>query len=281
MRRIDHKTIIIIILVLIILAELGLSRFTDREISFFTWLKKGFYNLVTPVIESLSNFFNYVKAYWNGIMNIDDLIEANEQLRKEVSQYRIQLLLNDYYKRENRRLRELLSFKEQAAFESLGAHVIGYNLSNWDNRLLINLGSRDGIEERMPVITYDGALVGRIEYVGATTAQVLLCNDPEFIVGGIVDRPESRAIGLLKGQVNKPEVNLMENISWNTYSEEGDIKVGDLIVTSGLSDSYPRGIPIGEVISVETDNYGLSQKAEIKLFMNRKTIEEVLVITGF
>ena len=244
-------------------------------------MKKGFYNLVTPVIESLSNFFNYVKAYWNGIMNIDDLIEANEQLRKEVSQYRIQLLLNDYYKRENRRLRELLSFKEQAAFESLGAHVIGYNLSNWDNRLLINLGSRDGIEERMPVITYDGALVGRIEYVGATTAQVLLCNDPEFIVGGIVDRPESRAIGLLKGQVNKPEVNLMENISWNTHSEEGDIKVGDLIVTSGLSDSYPRGIPIGEVISVETDNYGLSQKAEIKLFMNRKTIEEVLVITGF
>ena len=73
----------------------------------------------------------------------------------------------------------------------------------------------------------------------------------------------------------------MENISWNTRSEEGDIKEGDIIVTSGLSDNYPRGIPIGEVVSVETDNYGLSQKAEIKLFMKKKTIEEVLVITGF
>lgn len=281
MRRIDHKTIIIVILLLIILAELALSRFSDQNLSVFTWLKKGFYNLITPIVKVISSFVDTVKTYWNGIMNIDELIAANERLKKEVSQYRIQSLLNDYYRRENIRLRELLSFKKQSYFENIGAHVIAYNLSNWDNRIIIDRGSRDGIEERMPVITYDGALVGRIEYVGVNTAQVLLCNDPEYVVGGIVERPESRAIGLVRGQINEPEINIMENISWNTRSEEGDIKEGDIIVTSGLSDNYPRGIPIGEVVSVETDNYGLSQKAEIKLFMKKKTIEEVLVITGF
>lgn len=281
MRRIDHKTVIIIILLLIIIAELALSRFSDQDLSVLTWLKKGFYNLITPIVKGISSFVDTFKSYWNAVINIDDLIETNEQLRKELSQQRIQLLLNDYYRRENIRLRELLSFKEQLSFESIGAHVVAYNLSNWDNRLIISRGSRDGIEERMPVITYDGALVGRVEYVGANTAQVLLCNDPEYVVGGIVERPESRAIGLVRGQINKPEINIMENISWNTRSEEGDIRVGDIIVTSGLSDNYPRGLPIGEVISVETDNYGLSRKAEIKLFMKKKTIEEVLVITGF
>ena len=68
----------------------------------------------------------------------------------------------------------------------------------------------------------------------------------------------------------------MDNIAW-----DADIQQNDVILTSGLSNNFPSGLKIGEVISVENDNYGLSQKAEINLYINNITLEEVLVITNF
>lgn len=281
MSKYNRKKIILVIVLVFIIAGLGFINFSGIEIPFFSWAEKGIYNIITPVIEAGNGFCNSVKDYWNGIRNVDELIQENKELKEEISKQKVQILLYEYYKNENNRLRELLNFKAQKAFESIGARLIGYSTNNWDNRIIIDRGSKDGIEEGMPVITYNGALVGRIEYVGAFSAQVLLCNASEFVVGGVVERPESRAIGLVKGQLDQPRINVMENISWNIRSEEGDITEGDLIVTSGLSNIYPRGIPIGKVISVEYDNYGLSQKAEIELYMNKKTMEEVLVITEF
>lgn len=276
-----NQTAFIIALVLVIIVGLGIISFSNLDIPFLNWIEKGIYNLITPVIEYTTGFYNSVKDYWNGIMNVEKLIVENNRLKNKISSYEIEKKLNEKYKNENIRLRELLSFKKRLSFKSIGARVIGYSSTHWDDRFLIDRGSKDGIKERMPVLTYNGALVGRVEYVGAYSAQVLLCNDPEFVVGGVVSRPASRAIGLVRGQLNKPGINIIGNISWNTSSEEGDIKVGDIIVTSGLSNSYPKGLPIGEVITVEKDNYGLSQKAEIELYMNLKTIEEVLIVTEF
>jgi len=279
--RLNRTTLVVALVLIIIIAVLGIINFTGLDIPFLSWIKNGVYNLLTPVIEYTTGFYNSVQNYWNGIMNIDHLIAENSRLSKEISSYEIESQLSEKYKNENMRLRELLSFKKRLSFNSIGSRVIAYTSTHWDDRIIIDRGSKDGLKERMPVITYNGALVGRIEYVGAYSSQVLLCNNLEFVVGGIVSRPASRAIGLVKGQLNEPRINTMGNISWNKSSDEGDIKVGDTIVTSGLSNSYPKGLPIGEVITVENDNYGLSQKAEVKLFMNLNTIEEVLIITEF
>jgi len=279
--RLNKTTLVLALILIVIIAGLGIINFSGLDIPFLSWIEKGVYNLLTPIIEYTTGFYNSVKNYWNGIMNIDQLIAENNRLSKEISSYEVENQLNEKYKNENIRLRELLSFKKRMSFSSVGSRVIGYTSTHWDDRIIVNRGSVDGVEERMPVITYNGALVGRIVYVGAYSSQVLLCNNLDFVVGGIVSRPASRAIGLVKGQLNEPRINTMGNISWNKSSDEGDIKVGDTIVTSGLSNSYPKGLPIGEVITVENDNYGLSQKADVQLFMNLKTIEEVLIITEF
>jgi phosphoribosylformylglycinamidine cyclo-ligase len=60
-----------------------------------------------------------------------------------------------------------------------------------------------------------------------------------------------------------------------------NIKEDDIVITSGFSNNYPKGLPIGKVVSVSPDNYGLSQKAELELFSSIKTTEEVLIITNF
>jgi rod shape-determining protein MreC len=96
------------------------------------------------------------------------------------------------------------------------------------------------------------------------------------VVGGIISRSDSREIGLVRGSGRRDKLSTMDNIAWNA-----DIESGDIIYTSGLSNNFPSGIKIGEVQSVDADNYGLSQKAEVMLFINTVTIEEVMVITNF
>lgn len=281
MSRFNNSTIIIALILVIVIAGLGIINFSDIDIPYLNWVKKGIYNVITPVVEFFSNCYNSVQRYWYTLMNINQIMKENKNLKEKIAEYEMKDIMYNYYRFQNQRLKELLSFQEDNDFQSTGARVIGYSPDNWNNRIMIDVGTTDGIRERMPVISYHGALVGRIVYAGAFTSQVLLINDSEYIVGGIVQRPDSRAIGIVRGQLNNDFVNIMDNISWNTKSKEGDIKNGDIIVTSGLSNSYPRGLPIGEVTKVEKDNYGLSQRAEIDLFINERTIEEVMVITGF
>jgi len=270
-----RKTAIIVVIILVIVA-LSFVNLQGMSIPYFNWLEKGIYNITSPLVEYVSGIYRTIANYYYGLMHTDDVINENKELRKNVSKLKREIIQLETFRRENKRLRELLAFKRYIHYKTMGANVIGFGPSNWEQKILINRGKNDGIKKKMPVISYNGTLIGKVDYVGASTSQVKLIYDPEFVVGGIVQREESRAIGLIKGQSNNKNQNIMEKISW-----DADIVKDDLILTSGLSNNYPRGLPIGKVVKVETDNYGLSLKAEIKLFASLKTIEEVLVITDF
>ncbi|MCG8515605.1 MAG: rod shape-determining protein MreC [Halanaerobiales bacterium] len=277
----NKTTVFISLLVVLLVAGLGIISVSEMDIPYLGWVEKGLYNLFSPVIKYSTVFYNSLRDYWIGVVNIDQVLSENESLRQRIAELESEKLIHSYQAAENERLRDLLAFKKLVPFKTIGARVIGYSTSPWQNKIIINRGKGDGISEKMPVISYNGCLIGRVDYVGAGSAQITLVNNHDFVVGGIVQRVDSRAIGLVKGVVDQYHINIMDSISWNTESREGDIVSGDIIVTSGLSDSYPRGLPIGKVISVQKDNYGISQIAEIELFKGLKTIEEVLVITEF
>ncbi|MTI58735.1 MAG: rod shape-determining protein MreC [Firmicutes bacterium] len=280
MRYFGGSTLIISLVVVIIIVGLGFLSFSDIDIPLFNWLERGIFNIISPVLNIFTGFCDLVSNYWQGITNVNDLIEENQELKKELSELKLKQEMTNYLVNQNKRLRDLLSFKEFVPYDTLGARVIGYSTSHWKKSIIINRGEKDGLELRMPVVSYDGILVGRINHLAANSAQVLLISDSEFVVGGIVQRSDSRAVGIVKREVDPPR-NIMENIPWNNKSPEGDILKGDIIVSSGLSNSYPKGLPIGTVVKVEEDNYGLSQKAVIDIFLDTKTLEEVLVITNF
>ncbi|QTL97257.1 rod shape-determining protein MreC [Iocasia frigidifontis] len=280
MRYFGGSTLIISLVVVIIIVGLGFLSFSDIDIPLFNWLERGIFNIISPVLNIFTGFCDLVSNYWRGITNVNDLIEENQELKKELSELKLKQEMTNYLVNQNERLRDLLSFKEFVPYDTLGARVIGYSTSHWKKSIIINRGEKDGLELRMPVLSYDGILVGRINHLAANSAQVLLISDSEFVVGGIVQRSDSRAVGIVKREVD-PTRNIMENIPWNNKSPEGDILKGDIIVSSGLSNSYPKGLPIGTVVEVEEDNYGLSQKAVIDIFLDTKTLEEVLVITNF
>ncbi len=176
---------------------------------------------------------------------------------------------------ENQRLRELLKFEQRENFETLGASVIGFGSDNWSQTLIIDRGRRDGLSPRQPVITGNGFLVGQVQEVFSSTARVSMITSPGFAVGGIVKREESRALGMVRGTPLEEGLFVMDNFSW-----DADVRIEDEIITSGMSQYFPKGLAIGTIHTLKEGDYGLTQKAGIKPFIYGETIEEVLIILG-
>ncbi|MFW6270031.1 MAG: rod shape-determining protein MreC [Bacillota bacterium] len=275
----DEKTSwIITFLVIVLFVALSVISFAEVKLPYISWLQKGIYNLVSPVVEYFTYGYSQITSFYSGIMRAGEIVEENQYLKRKVDRLENEINIRDSSLRQDKRLEKLESFldafKEFSEYEVKGASVIGYGPSNWGESMIINQGSRDGIEEKMPVISYNGVLVGMISNTGANSSQVMLVNNPDFAVGGIVQ--DSRVIGIVKGQLGKRDKNIMEKIP-----ADADIKEDDRILTSGLSNNFPKYLPIGKVVDVKTDNFGVSKIAEIDLFLRDYTVEEVLVITDF
>lgn len=276
MNEFNRSGLVVLGIFLLLIIGVGVMNFFGLNLPYLSFLEKGIYNTFSPIIQWVDNSVDQINNYFVRLAKTDEIIAENKNLKKKIAGLRVENLSLQKYKRQNERLRELLNFNELVSYKTEGAEVIGFGPSNWQKKILIGKGKKDGFKQGMPVITYNGTLVGQIDYIGINSAQVKLVSDPNFVVAGIVRREESRSVGLVKGKLKKDDVDIMDNISW-----EADIKKGDLILTSGLSNTFPKGLPIGKVLKVESDNYGVSQKADIDLFFNLKTVEEVLVITDF
>lgn len=170
-------------------------------------------------------------------------------------------------------LKELLKINATLSdFSIVSSTVINRNASYWNNELTINKGSRDNIKEGMAVIDSRG-LIGKIDKVGFTTSIVKL------ITSNSKDNKISVKIGVGDNSINKIlEVDENNNLIISGIDNNYDIKIGDSITTSGLSDIYPSGITIGKVEKIEDDNFGISKKVYIKHISNLDNIRFVSVL---
>lgn len=276
MNRFNNTPLILIGIFLLLIISLGISNYFSINIPYLSFIQKGVHTVLAPAVSGFNTVVTGIDNYVKRFKNAGELIEENKQLKKQLAEERLNNILMKKYEIQNERLRKLLDFKELTSYKTQGAKVIGYGPSKWKEKILINKGSKNGLKKGMTVVTYNGSFVGQIDYITGNSAQVEMVNNSEFVVAGIVQRENSRAVGLVKGTQENREFNIMDNLSWDS-----NIRENDLILTSGLSNTYPKGLPIGKVTEVNPDNYGVSQKAKIDLFIDLNTIEEVLVITEF
>jgi len=276
MNRFNNTPLILIGIFLLLIISLGISNYFSINIPYLSFVQRGIHTLLTPVVSGVNKVINGIDNYIKRFKNAGEILAENEKLKKQLAEERLNNILMKKYEMQNERLRKLLDFKELTSYKTQGAKVIGFGPSKWKEKILINKGNEAGLKEGMTVVTYNGSFVGQIDYITGNSAQVEVVNNSDFVVAGIVQRENSRAVGLVKGTQENSEYNIMDNLSWDS-----DIRENDLILTSGLSNTYPKGLPIGKVTEVNPDNYGVSQKAKIDLFIDLNTIEEVLVITDF
>ena len=201
-----------------------------------------------------------------------ELLKQIATLRAENQQLTSQAIQNSATARENDKLHALLGWQQTQPWKLKLANVVMRDPANWWLTVQIDLGSRDGVRENMPVIT-EGGLVGRISSVSLTRSQVVLISDPNCRVSATVENA-ARDMGVViaSGPVDTSIVNL-------TYLASGaNLKPGQNVVTSGLGGIFPPGIPIGQIVDSRSVEYGLYTEARAKLNANLGSLEQVSVL---
>ena len=261
---IDPRKILLIGLIVIVPSlVINMQRKSEEP-----WYLRPF-SLVTGMIQkSYSSLSSGVRGTTALYLDLIGIKKENRLLVKENAELRAQLGAMTELKKENQRLNRLLRFKQKSNMQLLAARVIGKDLLPDHNSITINRGSEHGVKQNMAALTV-GGVVGYIYRVEPYTSQVLLLTDRYAAIDGLVQR--SRARGIVEG--------FSKEICQMRYLKRGDdVEKGDLIVTSGLDNIFPKGFPVGEVLSVNKSRYGMSQKVRVLPAVDPLNLEELFVV---
>ena len=204
------------------------------------------------------DFYYFIsKPFWPG------------QFQKEVILKSVDhetLIKLNLLEKDNTRLREILSLQESSN-ENISAAVISRKTGSWWRQIILNKGSRDGVEIGSTVIG-PGGLLGRVNNTSFFTSSVTLLTSPESKLGVWVDRI----------QINGLLIGLGDDYpSLIIYSKDADIKVGDFVSSSPASTLLPPNIPIGIIQSID-EPLKTNITAKILLFANPHVIDWVQIL---
>jgi rod shape-determining protein MreC len=201
-----------------------------------------------------------------------ELFQQIDRLRRENDQYKVLAVQNAAIARENDQLHSLFGWQQQAPWKLKLANVVMRDPANWWRTVQIDLGSRDGLRENLPVLTAEG-LAGRVSSVGLTRSQVVLIGDPNCHVSALVENP-AHDTGIVSAS-GPLDTSLMDL----TYlSGSANLKPGQNVFTSGLGGVFPKGIPIGQVVDSRPVEFGLYTEARVKLSANLGALDQVWVL---
>jgi rod shape-determining protein MreC len=213
----------------------------------------------------------------NVLTSRNELERANEVLRRENMELRINLEQADAIRTENDRLRKSLETKirtqDQKKWKLKFATVVLREPSNWWRNVQIDAGTRDGVTNNLAVLTADGFLAGRVMSAGLTHSQVVLLGDPTCKVSARIEN-EMRDAGVIGGA--GPLEN--EFVEMSYLARNAIIKPGQLVRTTGDGGLFPKDIPIGRVVDFRAVEYGLLTSARVRLGANLSALEEVWVL---
>lgn len=225
-----------------------------------------------PDVRSLqaevASVFKFIYYPYLWINTLDGLVEENKQLKQENIQLK---MLNVQFKEawlENQRLSEMLGFQDKTKLDIVPAKVLNQGVTPIYNSLLLRGGKNKGIEAYNAVITSQG-VVGKTISVGEKTTIVHLITDVNFRMG--VRFQNSRHTGVLE-----PMTDLMGII--REIPKTTTIELGEMVLTSGFSDIFPNGLPVGTVYEIEEMANSTYKNVVIKFYVNINTVEEVFIV---
>jgi len=204
-----------------------------------------------------------IRVYRQALKTNTYLQRQNIILQDELSRLRT-------IEQENLALRDLLAFRDSSEFKLIPTLIIGKELTGINKSLTINSGSSDGVKEGMPLVTSDG-LLGKVIVITSEYSQILPYNNSLFRVSGLIQ--ESQAPGIVSWNGESLTEMVIDFIPQTIPVQEGYT-----VVTSGFSNEFPAGIPIGSVIRTEIEEGKETQRIFIKPFASLEQASQGFII---
>jgi rod shape-determining protein MreC len=230
-------------------------------------LEEVTFGLFAEVQRAASSVVTGVRDVWSSYVALRHVRAENQQLRDRLAADEVQLQVQRALADRSRGLERLLELRDRSNLSTTGAEIIGAGATPDFRTVTIDKGTGDGLRPDMAVIAPAG-VVGRVVVPTARAAKVQLLIDRNAAAGALVER--SRAQGVAIGQGD--DQLLLEYVS-----EVADVKVGDVVVTSGIDGIFPKGFVIGNVDGVEK-NGNIYSRITVKPAVNFRSLEDVLVV---
>ena len=227
-----------------------------------------------PFQKGISETGTYLSNRSDELVQIRDLIQQNKELQQQIDELTIENNNLTQEKYELNNLRSLYKLdQEYADYQKTGAKVIGKNSGNWFQSFTIDKGTKDGIKLNMNVMA-ESCLVGIVTEVGYNWARVTSIIDDSSNVSGMTLATGDNMI--VSGNL---ELMSQNKISFSKLIDSNDqVKEGDKVVTSNISDKYLPGLLIGYITSIESDSNNLTHSGTITPAVDFEHMDEVLVI---
>ncbi len=250
-------------------------------LSMFTW------NLRTGILDTLSSYTGLditgyalrpglwmkeqVVGFWERYIYLVNLKQQNDELVKDAARLkRINMFLADQATHAER-LDKMLGFVPPERWEGRGARVIAHRMGPAGilDTVIVDRGRLNGVEADMPTLSLDG-VAGRVLDVGAMTSSILLLTDSNSRVA--VMGEVNRSPGMLSGQ------GYGQPLSLRFVNINALIETGELLVTSGLSGIFPKGLPVARVTRVQRSDISLFLTVEAQPLVDVGGLEEVFLL---
>lgn len=228
-----------------------------------------------PMQQGINDTGAWIFDTANDFRTLSDVLEENEKLKNEKAELEMQLTNAKIEQYELENLRELFNLSEKyPTYDKLAASVIAKDSGNWFSTFTINRGANDGILPGMNVIAGSG-LVGIVVDVGPNFAKVRSIIDDVNNVSAMV--PTTGDNFNVSGNLKTMNESMVITFS-ELRDDQDQVKVGDPVVTSYVSDQYHQGILIGYIASIENGPNNLTKIGTIAPVADFEHIEDVLVI---
>jgi rod shape-determining protein MreC len=262
----------LLIFLTVICAALVVLSFVSS--SFGTTVRDTAAQVVVPVQKGMNHVGLWLADKSDMLKEYSRLQKENEELKTKLADIQSQNSILIQQQSELEKLRELYQLDDiYSDYPKVAARVISAQPDNWFSKFTIDKGSEDGIMVDMNVIA-DAGLVGRVTYVGKNYSIVTtIINDDSNV--------SAKSASTSDNCIVNGDLELMNEgyIRVSNISKDADIKDGDMLLTSYISDKYVPGILIGYITNITDDGNKLTKSAYLMPVVDFSQMEEVLVIT--
>ncbi len=240
---------------------------TSRESLPVSGLERVAISLTSPFQLMVAKTMNFTESVWKTYFMT--VLAAKENVELKVQLSKTMEIKNRYeeLEQENFRLKKFVNFTNSVPDTYIAAQVIARDPSPWFKTITIDKGENDGLSKGSPVLVSEG-IVGQIIKVSKNYSQVLLITDRNSAVDALVQN--TRVRGMVKG-------NNENKCSFIYALRKDEIKAGEMIVSSGLDQVFPKGLKIGRVLDVKNVHFQLFQDIILETSVDFDKLEDVLV----